>query len=415
MKPGDFCPACAECNTKGKLYSPEPGVIISLHGNPIINGTKYKINKLRCTVCNIIFTPNVTEELQEKPKYDASCAVAIAIHKYSLGATFYRMDKFQSMLGIPVPKSTQWDLVDDLYDAINPVFSALEHLAAQSDDLKFDDSPHKILKLPMDSKRKSCVTTGIIAHHNKHPIKLLYTGVNLAGENVNNLLEQRIVDSDIITMSDASNNNFTMPANILVKLIICYCLVHGRRNFIKIFDFFQPECEFVIDCISKVYENDKYCRDNKLDDFARQRYHQAHSTQIMNNLRTWFVNKLKYKDVEPNSGLGQAIKYMLNNWVGLTRFLTVPGAAIDNNASERLMKTAILHRKNSLFYKTSRGAMVGGTLMSLIQTAIANNVNPFEYLVALSYNRVKVKENPEAWLPWCYLQQINNLPQEQAA
>ena len=57
------------------------------------------------------------------------------------------------------------------------------------------------------------------------------------------------------------------------------------------------------------------------------------------------------KKVEPNSGLGDAIHYMLKRWEPLTRFLSVPGAPLDNNITERGLKTAILHRKNSLSYK----------------------------------------------------------------
>ena len=59
------------------------------------------------------------------------------------------------------------------------------------------------------------------------------------------------------------------------------------------------------------------------------------------------------RKVEPNSGLGKAISYLLNHWEKLTLFLRVPGAPLDNNIAERALKKAILHRKNSLFYKNA--------------------------------------------------------------
>ena len=62
------------------------------------------------------------------------------------------------------------------------------------------------------------------------------------------------------------------------------------------------------------------------------------------------------KTVEPNSGLGEAIDYMLKRKQPLTLFLRKPGAVLDNNICEQALKMAILGRKNSLGHKTVRGA-----------------------------------------------------------
>jgi hypothetical protein len=106
--------------------------------------------------------------------------------------------------------------------------------------------------------------------------------------------------------------------------------------------------------------------------------------------------------VEPNSSLGDALRYMLNHWEPLTLFLRQPGAPLDNNICERALKKFILLRKNAYFYKTENGARVGDTFMSLIHTAELNQVNPFDYLVALLRHPGAVAENPGAWLPWNY-------------
>ena len=74
----------------------------------------------------------------------------------------------------------------------------------------------------------------------------------------------------------------------------------------------------------------------------------------------------------------QTIRDMQDRWQELTQFLRVPGAPLDNNATERILKRSILHRKNSLFYRTQRGAEVGDLFMSLVQTCRANQVNPFD-------------------------------------
>ena len=75
----------------------------------------------------------------------------------------------------------------------------------------------------------------------------------------------------------------------------------------------------------------------------------------MEELKKWIEEQLKERRVEPNSGLGNAMGYMLDHWNKLTLFLRVAGAPLDNNICDRALKKAILHRKNSLFYKTMNG------------------------------------------------------------
>ena len=66
------------------------------------------------------------------------------------------------------------------------------------------------------------------------------------------------------------------------------------------------------------------------------------------------------------------------------------------------MKRSIIHRKNSLFYKSENGARVGDLFMSLIHTAELGDANPFEYLVALQEQHEAVAAEPAAWMPWNY-------------
>ena len=114
----------------------------------------------------------------------------------------------------------------------------------------------------------------------------------------------------------------------------------------------------------------------------------------MDSLHAWMNEQFQQCKVEPNSGLGQALTYMLKRWELLTRFLEVPGAPLDNNICEQALKMAILHRKNSMSYKTLNGARVGDIYMSLIHTCELNQVNPFEYLVALQEHSQQVAKDP---------------------
>jgi hypothetical protein len=122
----------------------------------------------------------------------------------------------------------------------------------------------------------------------------------------------------------------------------------------------------------------------------------------MERLETWFGAMLAEKRVEPNSGLGKAIAYAQKRWGRLTLFLRVEGAPLDNNVCELMLKRAILHRKNSLFYKTQNGARVGDLFMSLIATAKLAKADPFDYLTELQRHATEVEQTPSAWMPWNY-------------
>ena len=82
---------------------------------------------------------------------------------------------------------------------------------------------------------------------------------------------------------------------------------------------------------------------------------------------------------------------------------------MDNNLAERGLKMVILHRKNSLAFMTLRGARVGDIFMSLIHTCELNQVNPFDYLMALQQHTALVSRTPTEWLPWNYCDTLESV------
>src|SRR5262249_6149866 len=90
---------------------------------------------------------------------------------------------------------------------------------------------------------------------------------------------------------------------------------------------------------------------------------------------------------------------MLNHWGPLILFLRVAGAPLDSSIVERALKKAILHRRNSLFYKTQRGPRVGDPFMSLIYPCQLSNVNPFDYLTACFATPIGSPASPPSGCP----------------
>ena len=404
---GEHCPSCQ----RGKVYDVgEPGVLVRIRGTAPFAATVYEQERLRCNLCGKVFTAAPPEGVGDK-KYDESVAAMVGQFCYGAGFPFFRIEKLQAAMGVPLPASTQWDLVDEAADNMEPAFDELVRQAAQGEVLHNDDTAGKVVALMGEGRknspeaaelgedRKGVHTTGIVSKVSGHAVALFFTGPKHAGENLADVLAERLARlPPPIQMCDAEARNTAGD----FESILANCLTHGRRQFKDVEESFPDECGYVLSALRKVYRHDARARNETMTNTQRWRWHRRHSGPVTRRLKGWLRSKLRNHDVEPNSGLGQAMAYMLRHWKALTLFLRVPGAPLDNNVVERALKRAILHRKNSLFYKTMNGARVGDLHMSLIHSAELNGVNPFDYLVALQRHHERVAQIPKAWMPWNY-------------
>jgi hypothetical protein len=198
-------------------------------------------------------------------------------------------------------------------------------------------------------------------------------------------------------MSDALAANKLNNLNVIVLL----CWAHARRKFYEIKDSFPDETQKVLEIIGTLYHLDAEIRRDNLDDIARMELHKTQSLPLLEALKTWLLQEVEQKRIEPKGELGKAVKYLMNHWANLINFCFHPGAPLDNNLAERLQKIIILVRKNSLFFKTMHGATVGCMLVGLLATVKMNKGNPFEYIVALIENSRQPKVFPAvAFMPW---------------
>lgn len=398
LKTGDSCPEC----TEGKLYkNSESGVQIRVTGSAPLRATVYKLEKLRCDLCGNIFTAPLPEEVGNK-KYDTAAVAMIALLKYGSGLPFNRLQGLQANLGIPLPSSTQWDIIISSADCFKPAYKKMIELAAQGEIFHNDDTTIKIQSLIKENKEKypertGMYTTGIVSIADNRKIVLFLSGRKHAGENLNKVLADRDTAMQTpLQMCDALSRN----APIEFETILAHCLVHARRHFVDAVINFPEECKFVIEILAEVYRFDEEAKEQSMTPDQRLQYHQDKSAGLMEELETWLDEQIEQKLVEPNSSLGDAIYYMLNHWKNLTVFLRIPGAPLDNNICERALKKAILHRKNSLFFKSERGAAVADMFMSLIYTCEQAGASPFDYLKALQDHTEQVEANPSEWMPW---------------
>ncbi len=415
LQPGDHCPECQ----KGKVYEQkEPALRIRVVGQAPIAATVYELERLRCNLCGEVFEAAAPAGVGEE-KYDATARAMIALLRYGSGFPWDRLERLEGSLGIPLPASTQWEIVAEMAEVLRPAGDELIRQAAQGEVFYNDDTGMKILALarahpPPAAKeeasggkeRRGLFTSGIVSTRAGRRIALYFTGRKHAGENLARVLAERAAGLPRpIQMSDALSRN--VP-KLQEKLEILWgnCNAHARRRFVEVTPNFPAECRLVLESLREVYRYDAEAEQRGLSPQERLRFHQEHSQPVMDKLHAWFLAQFAEKKVEPNSGLGEAISYCLKRWDRLTLFLREPGAPLDSNIVERALKKAILHRKNSLFYKTENGAEVGDLFMSLIHTCELNEVNPFEYLIELQKHAPELAKNPAGWMPWNYAQAL---------
>ena len=404
-KKGDRCPKCL----RGKLYPTDPEKIMRFFATAPVQLSIYLLEKLRCSLCGEIFTAEKPAEAGEN-KYDDTVAATVAVSKYGAGLPFNRLEKLQQNCGVPLAASTQWEIVEEAAQELKPVYAELVRCAAQADIIYQDDTPNRVLSLNKGRKagaRSGVFTTALVCQSADKTIACFFTGHKHAGENLRELLEHRAADlSAPIQMCDALSRN--MPEGL--KSILCNCLSHGRRNFVDLINIFPEQSRHVIEVLAEVYHHDDIARKQDMSPDDRLRFHQEKSAGLMSGLKDWMEAHLHNKTVEPNSAMGKAFDYMLKRWDRLTRFLSVPGAPLDNNICERALKMVIRHRKNSLYYRSETGAWAANLFMSFIHTCDLMKINASEYITALLRNAGNLATVPGRWMPWTYNQTLSQMP-----
>ena len=401
---GDTCPKC----DNGKVYAQrQPRKLVRVRGQAPIPATIYELERLRCNLCGEMFTAKAPEGVGEE-KYDPTSASMIGLLKYGTGLPFNRLEKLGKSFKVPLPASTQWDIVRKAAIILAMVYEELIRQAAQWDIFYNDDTSVKILQLLKENQRieqesskerTGIFTPAIVAVCGDHEATVFFTGRQHAGENLEEVLQRRAAELEMpMQMCDGSSRN--VPKEFAT--ILANCMSHGRRKFVEVVDTFPQECRFVLESLRQVYRHDAIARKEEMSPARRLRFHQDHSAEIMKKLKCWMKEQLEQKRVEPNSSLGTAFSYMLKRWKKLTLFLRKPGAPLDNNICERALKKVILHRKNALFYKTENGAHVADVFMSLIYTAELEGADPFDYLTELLKHPEELRRSPQEWMPWNY-------------
>lgn len=180
------------------------------------------------------------------------------------------------------------------------------------------------------------------------------------------------------------------------------CFAHARRPFAKLVKLAKTtgKSHQAVAYIKKLYLIEQHARTNNYSSEQRYELRLQQAKPILDELKAWLDKTIK--TTAPQSELGKALDYIHPRWNELTAYLLDGSLELDNNLIKNLIRPFALGRKNWMFSGSLRGAHASALFYSLIATAKANGLNPFEYLKTLFENirSCNTAEDYRALLPF---------------
>ena len=314
----------------------------------------------------------------------------IITSKYQYALPLYRQESLFKQYGIALSRKTMADWMMKSSTLFSPLYTRLQEILLQQEVIQADETTLKVIN---EDKAKSYMwlyCTGTDSPHKGDiPNIVLYDYQSgRAGQCAVDYLEGFTGYLQV--------DGYAGYEKTSAKLVGCWG--HARRKF-KEAQTAQPKgktgkADMALSMIQKLYRIEVSLKDKSTGEKYQLRQEKA--KPLLEQFYQWLAKA----NVVAKSALGKAIQYCQNQWPKLIRYIEEGHLSIDNNRSERVIKPFVIGRKNWLFTNTANGAKASAMLYSIIETAKANGLIPFDYIThcleQLSKNQVDV----EKLLPW---------------
>jgi transposase len=359
------CPACkVEAKPAGTKTSEEYDYVPGYFRRKL-----HHRETLACTCGEHIVTAPAPPRVYDRCQYSSGFIAHLVVQKCGDSLPVYRMEKQFKRLGIPISRSTMTELFHRAGELLRPVAARILALVAASDVVLADETSMPMqatVRLEKKPKRTYLWTfvSGNLIAYRFSPSRSGATPREVLGGTTGTLVVDAYTGYNAVTGVDGRTR--------------AGCLAHARRRFFDA-SASHPDAHLALDIIRDVYRVEHEAKERGV---ARMPEHlsmrQARSKPLLDKLHTWLVEK---KDTYlPKGGMGSAMRYALDNWTELTRFLDNVHVPPDNNRSEAALRVAALGRKNFLFVGHEDAGDNVAALYTLVATCEAHGVNPFEYL-----------------------------------
>jgi transposase len=325
---------------------------------------------------------------------DETMLAYLATSKFCDSLPFYRQEKIMRRYGIEYGRETMCNQMIRISEACSELIELMWQEARSGPIMNMDETHLRVLNEAGREPGKKSWMWVAVGRPGGKKIVLFHYHRKRSGEVARKLLEgySGYLQSDGYSAYHAVTDSD--------RIISVGCWAHVRRKFIdaKGLEEYASHADEALALIAKLFHIDDVLREQNLteNDFVRVRREQ--SQPLLDELYCWLNDKVTR--VPPSFNLYKAIRYTLNEWPGLTRYLDHAYLTPDNNIAENAIRPFVVGRKNWLFANTPRGAHASACLYSLIESAKANCLDPFDYLSWLFIELPKTsKENIRNLLP----------------
>ena len=345
---------------------------------------------LACRCGEGIVTAEPPPKVVDKGQYGPGFIAHLITAKCGDSLPLYRLEKHYQRIGLPIARATMVEQFHRAAELLAPISKQLLDEIAASDLVQADETP---LKVQAKGKCRTSYLWTFLADKN---IAYRYSP-SRSGETAQKLLGG--TTGALVVDAYTGYNSVVTPAG----RVRVGCWAHVRRRF---FDSLSaaPAAQQMLDLILALYRVEHEAlalgvvRTPEHLEMRRTR-----SRVIVDQIKCWLDDNLDTHP--PKSSIGVAIRYTLNQWDALKRFLDQPQYPLDNNTSERALRVVALGRKNFLFIGHDEAGQNIAGLYSLVATCETHGVNPLEYLKDVllrvqSHPKSKIAELlPSRWRP----------------
>ena len=328
-----------------------------------------------------------------------SSVAHVMYQKFVNAMPLYRQEKDWSNLGLNLSRQTMsnWILIASR-DWLMPIVNLLHEKMLEEKYLHADETKVQVLN---EKDRKNTTNSFMWVYgtykDSKFPMRIFEYQPTRNGDHAKDFLKG--FSGYLIT--DAYKG-YEKVENI----IRCYCWSHLRRYFVDALPSDIKKQEATLPTQAIQYCKELFKIESELESLTpkeRKKQRQKRSKPILEAFWSW-VNANR-DNCLPKSKLYKAFNYAINQKEGLMQFLEDGNISITNNLAENSIRPFTLGRKNWLFSGSPEGAEASAAVYSIIETAKANDLNPYNYLLYIFKYMpgVRFDEEPEwleDFLPW---------------
>ena len=364
---------------------------------------RHKRLKYACPCCDQhIVTADKPRQPIEKSIASPGLLAFIATQKYCDALPLYRQSEMFKRIGVEPDRSNLANWMMKCGELIQPLINLLQDQLSARSLVHMDETTLQVLNEPgKAAQSKSCLW--LMASFATEPITLYRYQPSRSQAIPKPLLSEA---TQALMVDGYQGYQLACDQYDIQRL---GCRAHARRKFVEA-QKLQPKGKSgkpdqALAFIQKLYHIEKRIKGDPPD--KRKEVRQQQAQPVIDKIQTWLHKSLPH--VPPKTALGKALQYLHNQWGCLVGYLDDGTYPIDNNLAENAIRPFVAGRKNWLFANSQAGAKASANLYSLMQTAKANQLNPYEYLkqVFKELPNAQTVDDIEKLLPWNLAESFN--------